>query len=133
MTAVSPCVKAMPCRGHASQAWLPRGKIAAICFSIDDIHPASSQDPYEAGGDMGAGALGRLLRLQKRHPDLKASLSVTPDWRLDRLVPKIGTVRRLPMIRRHVCGVRSHARWRLRLHRHPPFAAWLNKLERCEI
>jgi hypothetical protein len=133
MTAVFTCVEAMPRSEHASQAWLPRGKIAAICFSIDDIHPASSQDPYEAGGDMGAGALGRLLRLQKRHPDLKASLSVTPDWRLDRLVPNIGPLRHLPMIRRHVYWVRRHEPGRFRLDRHPAFADWLNKLERCEI
>ena len=61
--------------------WLPSGKTAAVCFSVDDIHPSTSTDPYEAGGDLGRGALGRLARLLDRHPKLRATLFVTPDWR----------------------------------------------------
>ena len=30
-------------------AWLPKGKKAAICFSVDDIHPAKSSDPSYEG------------------------------------------------------------------------------------
>ncbi len=38
--------------------WLPPGKHAAVCLSIDDVHPGTSNDSYEAGGDLHAGALG---------------------------------------------------------------------------
>ncbi len=31
--------------------WKPKDKKAAICFTIDDIHPSKSTDLYEAGGD----------------------------------------------------------------------------------
>ena len=82
--------------------WLPAGKTAAVCLSVDDVHPGTSGDSYEAGGDLGAGALGRLTELQRRHPNLKATLCVTPDWRLDSLVPGGGLLRQIPWLRRHV-------------------------------
>ncbi len=28
--------------GEAPAAWLPAGKRAAVCFSIDDVHPGTS-------------------------------------------------------------------------------------------
>lgn len=43
------------------QDWLPDGKTAAVVWSIDDIHPATSDDAYEAGGDLERGALGHVL------------------------------------------------------------------------
>jgi len=113
--------------------WLPRGKTAAICFSIDDVHPSTSQDAYEAGGDLAAGALGRLAQLQRRHPLLKATLGVTPDWRLDSLVPDAGLLRRLPWIGRRVPWTRQHPAGHFRLDRHPRLVAYLNSLERCEV
>jgi hypothetical protein len=113
--------------------WLPQGKTAAVCFSIDDIHPATSQDAYEAGGDLAQGALGRLAQLQRRHPDLKATLAVTPDWRLDSLVPDTGLLRRLAWIRRRVHWTRLRAAGHFRLDRHPRLVAYLNSLERCEV
>jgi len=67
--------------------WLPEGKIGAVCFSIDDVHPGTSADAYEAGGDLTHGALGTMMRLQQRHRELKLTLCVTPDWRLKSLVP----------------------------------------------
>lgn len=114
-------------------SWLPPGKRAAVCFSVDDIHPATSQDAYEAGGDLAAGALGRLARLQRRHPQLKATLCVTPNWRLDSLVPDGGWLRRVPWIRRHVHWTRLQPESRFRLDRHPQLVAFLNGLERCEV
>src|SRR3989440_11154169 len=30
------------CRG-----WLPAGKRAAVCFSVDDVHPATSEDEFD--------------------------------------------------------------------------------------
>jgi hypothetical protein len=113
--------------------WLPAGKIAAVCFSVDDIHPGTSRDRYEGGGDLGAGNLGRLARLLRRHPHLKTTLCVTPDWRLDSLVPDTGLLRYLPWVNRHVHWTRLQPSGRFRLDRHPSLVTYLNGLERCEI
>ena len=51
--------------------WKPKNKKAAICFTIDDIHPGKSSDLYEAGGDLDKGALKHVIRLLNRHPKLK--------------------------------------------------------------
>jgi len=113
--------------------WLPAGKTAAVCFSVDDIHPATSQDSYEAGGDLAAGGLGRLSRLQMRHPYLKATLCVTPDWRLNSLVPRAGLLRHLPWVRRRAHWTRLRPSGHFRIDRYPEFVSYLNSLERCEI
>ena len=117
----------------AARRWLPAGKTAAVCISVDDVHPSSSRDGCEAGGDLAAGALGRLSRLQQRHPALKATLSVTPDWRLDSLVPDTLLLRHIPWLRRHVHWTRLRPAGRFRIDRHPKFVEYLNSLERCEI
>lgn len=114
-------------------SWLPAGKTAAVCFSIDDIHPGTSRDAYEAGGDLAQGALGRLMRLQRRHPRLKATLAVTPDWRLDSLVPGLGVLRHIPWANRYVHWARLHPTGRFRLDRHPELVGFLNGLARCEV
>lgn len=124
---------ALRARDRAAPHWLPAGKTAAVCFSVDDIHPGTSQDAYEAGGDLAAGALGRLVRLQRRHPKLKATLCVTPDWRLDSLVANSWVLRHLPWANRYVHWTRLHPAGRFRLDRHPRFVRFLNGLERCEI
>lgn len=117
----------------AATAWLPGGKRAAICFSIDDVHPGTSADAYEAGGDLGAGALGRLQRLQQRHPLLQASLCVTPDWRLDSLVPDTKLWRHVPGLAQRVHWTRLHPPGHFRLDRHPAFVRFLRQMERCEL
>jgi hypothetical protein len=113
--------------------WLPAGKSAAVCLSVDDVHPATSAAGYDAGGDLEAGALGRLARLQQRHPGLKATLCVTPDWRLDSLTPDTRLLRHVPFLRRHVHWTRLRAAGELRIDRHPRFVAYLNGLEHCEV
>jgi len=113
--------------------WLPAGKTAAVCLSIDDVHPATSSDTYEAGGDLDAGALGRLARLQRRHPRLKATLCVTPDWRLDSLTPDVGLLRYIPWANRFIHWTRLQPKGRFRLDRHPRLVDYLNRLERCEV
>jgi hypothetical protein len=112
--------------------WLA-GKRAAVCFSVDDVHPGTSRDAYEAGGDLEAGALGRLRRLLARHPHLKATLCVTPDWRLDSLTPDSGWLKHIPGLRRRVYWTRLHRPGHFRLDRHPQFVRFLNGLERCEV
>ena len=120
---------------HAAglKSWLPDGKVAAVCFSIDDIHPGTSADAYEAGGDLTLGALGRLLALQRRHPELKLTLCVTPDWRLKSLVPDTHVLRRIPWLRERVHWTRLHRPGHFRLDRHPQLVSCLNGLERCEV
>ena len=126
-------VKERFARRFAPTHWLPAGKTAAVCFSVDDVHPGTSQDAYEAGGDLGEGALGRLAQLQRRHPDLKATLCVTPDWRLNSLVPNTGVLRHIPWVNRHVHWTRLHRAGHFRLDRHPKLVTYLNELERCEV
>ena len=126
-------VDALPAAMPVAARWLPAGKTAAVCFSVDDVHPGTSRDPYEAGGDLAAGALGRLIQLQRRHPNLKTTLCVTPDWRLDSLVPNAGVLRHIPWANRYVHWTRLQPPGRFRLDRHPEFVAFLNGLERCEM
>ncbi len=128
-----PAARARRAPAFATPArWLPPGKTAAVCLSIDDVHPARSTDGCDAGGDLSNGALGRLAELQRRHPELKATLCVTPDWRLDSLVPDVG-LRRLPWINRRVHWARRRPAGQFRLDRHPALVAWLNAAERCEV
>src|SRR5262249_24369191 len=61
--------------------WLPPGKRDAVCFTIDDVHPGRSTDHYDAGGDLGKGALGLIAELLERHPQLHVTLFTTADWR----------------------------------------------------
>ena len=117
----------------AGERWLPPGKSAAVCVSVDDVHPATSRDPYEAGGDLGRGALGRLAQLLQRHSQLKLSLCVTPDWRLNALVPQSRLLRHVPWLEERVHWTRLHPQGRFRLDRHPDFVAYLNGLERCQV
>jgi hypothetical protein len=113
--------------------WLPSGKTAAVCLSVDDIHPGTSSDLYEAGGDLKLGALGRLALLQRRHQKLKTTLCVTPDWRLKSLVPDTRFVRYIPWLRQWVYWVRLHPPGRFRLDHHPQLVECLKGLERCEV
>ena len=113
--------------------WLPDGKAAAVCFSIDDVHPGTSEDLYEAGGDLKEGALGRMLRLQQRHGELKLTLCVTPDWRLKSLVPDRHWLRRVPWLKERVHWTQLHPSGHFRLDRYPRLVSFLNGLERCEV
>lgn len=116
-----------------SVGWLPPGKTAAVCVSVDDIHPGTSRDAYEAGGDLAQGALGRLQQLQRRHEKLKVTLCVTPDWRLKSLTPDTCFLRHIPWLKQHVHWTRLHSGGHFRLDRHPSLVSFLNGLERCEV
>jgi predicted deacetylase len=114
------------------QEWLPAGKRAAVCFNVDDVHPARSQDEFDAGGDLGRGALGRLERLLDRHPKLRVTLFVTPDWRLRRLVPTRKWLTRIPFLRERIHWAPLTPRGHFRLDRFPEFVAYLNALPRTD-
>jgi len=113
--------------------WLPVGKTAAVCFSVDDIHPSTSLDPYEAGGDLGRGALGRLARLLDRHPKLRATLFVTPDWRPLGLHPTRRLIARIPVVGRRMNLAPVRPKDDMRIDRFPEFVRYLNALPRTEM
>src|SRR5712672_648775 len=123
---------ALPLTLTECHGWLPAGKRAAVCFSVDDVHPATSRDEFDAGGDMGRGALGNVERLLERHPQLRVTLFVTPDWRLRRLVPTRGWLTRVPLLREHIHWAPLTPRGHFRVDRFPDFVAYLNALPRTE-
>jgi hypothetical protein len=110
-----------------SAGWLPDGYDAAVCLSVDDIHPGRSDTHYEAGGELEAGVLGRLAWLAARHPALRVTICVTPDWR--ELSPRPTRTRlaalpgasRLPLASRLPRGA-------MRLERHQAFVDYLRAL-----
>jgi hypothetical protein len=113
--------------------WLPEGYDAAVTFSIDDIHPGRSTDPYEAGGDMEKGALGHLQWLLERHPMLRATLFTTPDWRQISAFPTRRLLNRIPGLRDRVMLAPTRPAGTMRLDRHPEFVQYLRSLPRTEI
>lgn len=113
--------------------WLPEGKKAAICFTIDDIHPAKSTDYYEAGGDLNNGSLGLVSWLLERHPKLITTLFVTADWREISHVPTYKLLASIPKVRDKVFLAKRWKKGTMALNRHPEFVSFLNNMERVEI
>jgi uncharacterized protein DUF2334 len=112
--------------------WLPSGKIGAVCFSIDDVHPTVAASDLEPAAAAGASDLSRLKRLLDAHPLLKATLFVTPDWRPAELVSS-RLLGRVPLLSEHVYHIDLHPKGLLRLDRHPVFVDELRRLPRTEI
>jgi Uncharacterized protein conserved in bacteria (DUF2334) len=80
--------------------WLPTNKKAAICFTIDDLHPAKISDHgYDAGGDLNNGVFGKVNWLLERHPKLKVTLFTTADWREISPFPTRKLLAKIPVIR----------------------------------
>jgi predicted deacetylase len=104
-----------------------------VCFSIDDVHPGTSSDAYEAGGDLARGALGRVEWLLDRHPLLRVTLFTTPDWRELSPRPTRRILARVPLLRDRFYLARVRPRGAMRLDRHPAFVAYLRSLERAEV
>lgn len=114
-------------------SWLPRHKRAAVVFSVDDVHPAGASAPYEAGGALGRGALGRLERLLEAHPRLRVTLFVTPDWRPISVLPTRKLLGCTPLLRSRAMLAPTWKRSAMRLDRHPDFVAYLRSLPRSEV
>lgn len=104
-----------------------------MCFSIDDIHPGKSTDCYEAGGDLGRGALGHVEWLLERHPRLRVTLFTTPDWREMSPLPTRKLLARVPYVRDRVYLVQIRTGSEMRVDKHPEFVAYLRGLPRTEI
>ena len=113
--------------------WLPDHHDAAVTFSIDDVHPGRSSDAYEAGGDLGDGALGHVAWLLERHPQLRVTLFTTPDWRELSPIPTRRLLARIPRVRDRVMLARTLPAGTMRLDRHPDFVAYLRSLPRTEV
>jgi Uncharacterized protein conserved in bacteria (DUF2334) len=112
--------------------WYCPGKSAAVVMSVDDIFPGTSQSAYEAGGDLERGALGRLLWLLERHPQLQLTLFVTPDWR--RISPIADRFwRHVPWLRDRVYLARVLPKGTMDIRKHPEFVGFLNAMPRTEI
>ncbi len=117
-----------PCRD-----WLPRGYRGAVCLAIDDVHPGTSADPYEAGGDLGAGVFRHVEWLLARHPQLRITLFVTPDWRVISPVLTRRVLARLPLLRDRMYLAPTRRAGAMRLDRAPGFVRYLDGLPRTEI
>ena len=113
--------------------WLPDHYDAAVTFSIDDIHPGRSSDAYEAGGDLGEGALGHVAWLLGRHPRLRVTLFTTPDWRELSAFPTRRLLARVPRLRDRVMLTPTLPQGTMRLDRHPDFVTYLRELPRTEV
>jgi len=112
---------------------LPEGKRAAIYLTIDDIHPGSSKDLYEAGGDLSDGALGHVEWLLRRHPKLKITLFVTADWRETFPYPTKRLLSSLPFLRDWFYLSPLRPKGEMALTNHRKFVRFLNSLKRVTI
>jgi hypothetical protein len=117
----------------AKRSWLPAGKSCAVVFTVDDVHPATSRDAYEAGGDRDKGALRHIAWLLERHPELHVTLFVTPDWRQISPFPTRRLLARIPVVNERVRLAPVLPKGTMRLDRHPEFVAWLRSLPRTDF
>jgi len=113
--------------------WLPDGKRAALCFSIDDVHPGKSCDAYEAGGDLEKGALRHVLWLLDRHPQLRVTLFVAADWREIAAIPTRRLLALIPGVRERFFLTPVLPEGTMRLDRHPEFVRFLQSMPRTEL
>lgn len=118
---------------HVPQTWLPPGKSCAICFSIDDVHPARTRDGFDAGGDGAEGALGWMLRLMQWHEQLRTTLCVTADWRACAPYPTNSILPRIPGLSNRIYLSKRWPAGTMRLDRHPNFVSFLKSLQRVEF
>jgi hypothetical protein len=103
--------------------WLRDSKRAAVCFSVDDVHPAPDA----------SAALGHVQWLQQRHPLLRVTLFTTPDWRTLDPFPSRMLLTRIPILRDHLFTVRVHRQGTFRLDRHERFCSFLRDWPGAEI
>jgi hypothetical protein len=113
--------------------WKPKDKKAAICFTIDDIHPSKSTDLYEAGGDKEKGALGKVMWLLNRHPKLMVTLFTTADWRETHAFPTRKLLAKIPKVRDQFYLAKRLKKGTMSLENHPDFVAFLNSMKQTEL
>ena len=96
---------------------------AAVVLSVDDVHPAAVA--FEA--------LGHVQWLQQRHPQLRATLFTTPDWRTLDPYPTRKLLVRIPIVRDHVFTVAVHRKGTFLLREQEPFCAFLRDWPGIEV
>ncbi len=111
--------------------FLPRPR-PAVVMTVDDVFPGRRGAPFEAGGELEKGALGRLLWLLTRHPALRITLFVTPDWREVSPVPS-SPLRHIPWLRDRCYLAPILPKGSMDLRQHPEFVSFLNAMPRTEI
>jgi hypothetical protein len=104
----------------------------AVVLTVDDIFPGTRGHPFEAGGALDKGGLGRLLWLLNRHPKLRITLFVTPDWREITPVPR-SPLRHVPWVRDRVYLAPILPKGSMDLRCHPGFVSFLNTMPRTEL
>jgi hypothetical protein len=97
--------------------------MTAVCFSVDDVHPAP----------VAMEALAHVQWLQQRHPQLRVTLFTTADWRTLDPYPTRRVLRRIPIVRDRVFIVAVHRRGTFRLDRHEEFCALLRDWPGVEL
>lgn len=111
----------------------PQDKQAVVVFSIDDCHPAISEDGYDAGGGLEKGVLGLLKQLLDQHRQLKCTLFTTADWRERRASLTRKRLAQIPWLRNYIYLAPRWPKGKMRLDRHPNFISYLRQLPRTEI
>ena len=104
-----------------------------MCFSVDDVHPSTSEDLYEAGGDLEQGALGHLQWLVRRHPKLRVTLFTTADWREVKPTRTFPLLSRIPVVRGYSYRAQTRPKGTMALDRHPEFVDYLRSVPGFEI
>lgn len=107
----------------AARDRLPAGKRAAICLTVDDVHPSP----------IATASLAHLKELQRRHPALRATLFTTPDWRSLDPYPGAMLRARVPFLRDRIYTVPIDRRPTYRIDLHPEFCAMLRAWPGIEI
>jgi hypothetical protein len=119
-------------RSSAQLQWLPARRRAAVCFTIDDVHPGKSSDVYEAGGDLGRGALRHVKWLLDHHRQLRVTLFVTADWREISPFATRSIAAKIPLLRDLIYLADVLPPGTMRLSRHPDFVEYLKSLPRVD-
>jgi hypothetical protein len=117
--------------GDPIRQFLPCGR-PAVVLTVDDVFPGCRRAPFEAGGELERGVLGRLRWLLDRHPRLRLTLFVTPDWRETSPVPT-SLLRHAPWLRERVYLAPVLRKGTMDLRRHPEFCEFLGTMRRTEI
>ena len=113
--------------------WLPQGKRAAVCFSIDDVHPGIESNGRKPGPAVSRDRLGHLRWLLDRHPLLRATLFTTADWRERSPLPTRRLLAQIPYLRERFFLSEILPAGSLRLSHHPEFVQFLKQLPQVEI
>ena len=113
--------------------WLPEGKRAAVCFSVDDVHPGMERNGGKPDPAVDRDSLGHLRWLLERHPQLCATLFTTADWRELSPLPTRRLLARIPYLRERFFLTEILPAGSLRLSNHPEFVQFLKQLPQIEI